>query len=332
MTTLCIATIPSTHFHLSGKAIGIAAALGAVAIWAGWIVATRHAVGHSLEPAAVGLLRFATPALVFAPVWWRTGVKPKGLSWPMMAALLGFGAPFFLIAGYAMQFAPAPDVAPLLSGAMPLIVALVAMRLGERFGVARKLGLGLIAVGIVAIVGFSAVTGTGAWRGHLLLLGAAGMWAVYTLAFKRSGLTAIEAAAFVAVWSTIILLPLGLPALVRTVAAGHAVDVIVQATVQGVLSGVLAIVLYGVAITRLGATRGAALTALVPVLAAALSVPLLGEWPTSGTVCAITATTFGVMLAAGVLDGCGLSLASQNSHKTFAVRSNYVMTWWPLDE
>ena len=72
---------------------------------------------------------------MFAPVWWRTGLKPKGLSWPMLAALLGFGAPFFLLAGYAMQFAPAPDVSPLLSGAMPLIVALVAMRLGERFGV-----------------------------------------------------------------------------------------------------------------------------------------------------------------------------------------------------
>ena len=89
----------------------------------------------------------------------------------------------------------------------------------------------------------------------------------------------------------------------RVVAAGHALDVIVQAAVQGVLSGVLAIVLYGVAITRLGATRGAALTALVPVLAAVLSVPLLGEWPAPATALAIVATTFGVALAAGALDG-----------------------------
>ena len=158
-------------------------------------------------------------------------------------------------------------------------------------------------VGIVAIVGYSAFAGGGAWRGHLLLLAGAAMWAVYTLAFKRSGLSAIEAAAFVAVWSTIMLLPLGAPALVRVVAAGHALDVIVQAAVQGVLSGVLAIVLYGVAITRLGATRGAALTALVPVLAAILSVPLLGEWPGAATALAIVATTLGVALAAGALDG-----------------------------
>ena len=303
MSVTCTASAPAPAFRFSGTTIGVAAALGAVAIWAGWIVATRHAVGHSLDTAAIGLLRFAVPALVFAPVWWRTGLKPKGLSWPMLAALLGFGAPFFLLAGTAMQFAPAPDVAPLLSGAMPLLVALAAMRLGERFGLARKLGLALIAIGIVALVGFSVLSGNGAWRGHLLLVSAAAMWAVYTLAFKRSGLSAIEAAAFVAVWSTIMLLPMGAPALVRVVAAGHALDVVVQAGVQGVLSGVLAIVLYGVAITRLGATRGAALTALVPVVAAILSVPLLGEWPAAATTAAIAATTFGVMLAAGTFDG-----------------------------
>lgn len=300
-------SVPSTTsalspaLRISGTAIGVAAALGAVAIWACWIVATRHAVGHSLEPAAVALLRFAVPAMVFARVWWRTALKPKHLSWPMLAALLGFGAPFFLAAGYAMQLAPAPDVAPLLSGAMPLIVALTAMWLGEEFEVTRKLGLGLIVIGVVAIVGFGAFGG--AWRGHLLLLGAAAMWAVYTLAFKRSGLTAIEAAALVAIWSTIILLPLGAPALVRVVATGHAADAIVQAAVQGVLSGVVAIVLYGVAITRLGATRGAALTALVPSVAAVLAITLLGEAPSSATVVGITAATIGVMLAAGGFDG-----------------------------
>jgi drug/metabolite transporter (DMT)-like permease len=303
MSALCTPSIPSVGFRLSGTAIGVTAALGAVLIWAGWIVATHHAVDHALDPAAVGLLRFAIPALVFAPVWWRTGLKPKGVSWPMLAALLGFGAPFFLAAGHAMAFAPAPDIAPLLSGAMPLIVALVAMRLGETFGFARKLGLVLIVVGIAAIAGFSAFTGGGAWRGHFLLLGAAAMWAVYTLAFKRSGLTAIEAAALVAVWSTILLLPLGAPALVQVVAAGQPRDVIMQATVQGLLSGVVAIVLYGIAISRLGATRGAALTALVPVLAAVLAVPLLGQWPTAATALAIVTITLGVMLAAGAIDG-----------------------------
>lgn len=300
MSSLCT-TCSRPLIPLSNAAIGTAAALGAVGIWAGWIVATRHAVAHALDPAAVGLLRFAVPALVLAPVWWRIGLKPQGLSIPTMAALLCFGAPFFLVAGYAMQLAPAADVAPLLSGAMPLIVALVAIRRGESFTLARKIGLGLIVTGIIAITGFGALGG--AWLGHLMLLGAAAMWAVYTLAFKRSGLTPIEAAAFAAIWSTIILLPFGVPALVGVVAAGHIVDVVVQAAVQGVLSGVVAIVLYGVAITRLGATRSAALTALVPVAAAILAILFLGEIPGLATMLGIVAATTGVMLAAGAFGG-----------------------------
>jgi len=305
-------TAPTPTLRLSSAAVGVAAAFGAVSIWAGWIVATHHAVGGTLDPDAVGLLRFAVPALVFAPVWWRMGLKPKNLSWPMLFALLGFGAPFFVLAGIAMKYAPAPDVSPLLSGAMPLIVALVAMRRGERFGLVRTLGLVVIALGIVAIVGFSLLNGGGAWRGHMLLLAAAAAWAVYTLAFKRSGLTAIEAAAFASLWSTVLLLPFGLPALVKVIAAGHGTEVLVQATVQGVLSGVVAIVLFGVAISRLGATRGAALTALVPPFSAILSILLLGVWPAPGTLIAIAATTLGVTLAVGAFDGWQLKASRGN--------------------
>jgi len=303
MSAICTTAPQPRSFAFSSTTIGVLAGIGAVLIWAVWIVATRYAVGHALEPGAVGLLRFAVPALVFAPVWWRTGPIPKGVPPRVLLALLGFGAPFFLLVGYALHYAPAADAPPLLSGTMPLIVAGVAIAFGERVGMARKLGLVLIGTGALGIVAASAISGSAAWHGHLLLLAAAALWAAYTLAFKRSGLTAVQAAAFVALWSALLLLPLGLPALVHDVASGRIVDVAVQAGVQGVLSGVLAIVLYGVAITRLGATRGAALTALVPPFAAVLGIPLLGEWPGIATLAAIVGTTAGVALAAGAFDG-----------------------------
>jgi hypothetical protein len=67
---------------------------------------------------------------------------------------------------------------------------------------------------------------------------------------------------------------------------------------------VLAIVLYGRRDHRLGATRGAALTPLVPVLAALLSVPLLVEWPSAATALAVVADDpRRDELAAGSLDG-----------------------------
>ena len=312
MSALCTTAPAPRRFEFSNTTIGVAAALGAVLIWAVWIVATRYAAGHTLAPGEVGLLRFAVPALLFAPVWWRIGLIPKGVSWRVLLALLSFGAPFFLLVGYAMHYAPAADAPPLLSGTMPLIVSGVAIALGERFGTGRKIGLALIGAGALSIVAYSAATGSTAWHGHLLLLGAAGLWAAYTLAFRRSGLSAIEAAAFVAAWSALALLPLGAPALVHDLAAGRAADILVQAGVQGVLSGVVAIVLYGVAITRLGATRSASLTALVPPLAALVAIPVLGEWPTPATLLAIVGTTAGVALATGAFDGWRLRRPRRN--------------------
>src|SRR5262249_13823392 len=147
----------------------------------------------------------------------RTGLIPKNVTRRVLLALLSFGAPFFLLVGYAMRYAPAADAPPLLSGTMPLIVAGVALAYGEKFGLMRKLGLALIGASAFAIVATSVISGSTAWHGHLLLLIAAGLWALYTLAFKKSGLSAVEAAAFVAVWSAILLLPLGAPALIRNV-------------------------------------------------------------------------------------------------------------------
>jgi drug/metabolite transporter (DMT)-like permease len=289
-----------------GRAIdvaGVAAALGSVAIWAGWIVGTRHAVTHALDPAAVGLLRFAIPALVFVPVWLRLGLLPKRVPMLTLIALMGAGAPFFLTVAYAMQYAPAADIGPLLPGTMPLLVALISVVMfGERLGRLRLVGLALVAAGIVAIGGRGLLAAGDTWRGHGLLLAGALMWAVYTHAFKRSGINAVEATAIVAAWSTLMLLPAGAPALVTAVQQGLALDVIAQTIVQGVLSGVIAIVLYGVAVTRLGAARGAAFVALVPALAALIAIPVLGEWPDAAATVGIAATAIGVALAAGAFD------------------------------
>src|SRR5690606_41635781 len=66
--------------------IGVAAALGAIMIWAGWIVATRYAA-QPLEISIVALLRYGVPALALAPLWRRTGLVPLHVA-PRAAAAL----------------------------------------------------------------------------------------------------------------------------------------------------------------------------------------------------------------------------------------------------
>jgi threonine/homoserine efflux transporter RhtA len=103
-------------------------------------------------------------------------------------------------------------------------------------------------------------------------------------------------------WSAMMLAPFGVPSLIAAVHASLAIDVVSQAVIHGVLSGVVAILLYGLAITRLGASGGAAFVALVPALAAIIALPVLGEWPSTAAIIGIVATTFGVGLSTGAVD------------------------------
>jgi drug/metabolite transporter (DMT)-like permease len=285
----------------AARPVGVLAAFGAVIIWAAWIVGTRRGVTHDLDAPALGFLRFAVPALVFAPVWWRKGVRPHGLKPLVGLALLGAGAPFFVTVALAMRHAAAAEIGPLLPGTMPLIVTVLsAALLGERLNISRKTGATLVLAGIVVISAQGIDTDASARLSHALLLAGAFMWAAYTIAYKKSGLTSLEATAIVSIWSALLLAPFGIPSLITAMHSGLAGALVLQTIIQGVLSGVVAIVLYGIALTNLGATAGSAFVALVPGLAALIAVPALAELPSRATVVGIILSTAGVALLTGV--------------------------------
>jgi len=283
---------------------GAAAALGAILIWAGWIVATRHAA-QTLDISIVALLRYGIPALVLMPLWLRTGLVPRGVSKRALAALIvGAGMPFFLAAAFGMRYAPAAEVGPLLPGTMPLFVAILAgVFYREQMSVLRKAGFVLIAVGIAVIVGphvLSAAPGVG--LAHVLILASALLWAIYTIALRRSGLSASEATAVISIWSAIALVPFGTMPLIEALQQGRAAEIAVQALVQGVLSGIVATILFAIAILRLGPSRAAAFAALLPALVAILAIPVLDEIPDALTLIGIVAASFGVAFASGAFD------------------------------
>jgi drug/metabolite transporter (DMT)-like permease len=222
----------------------------------------------------------------------------------LFVMVAGSGAPFFVLVANGMRFAPAAEVGPLLPGTMPLFVAVMAYMLdGERPSLLRRIGFALIAIGIAAIVGFEMFSGTAfAGPGHMLVLTGALFWAAYTIAFRRSGLTAFEGAAIIAAWSTIMMLPFGTLPLIEALQAGRGGEIATQALVQGALSGIVAVVLFGVSILRLGASRAAAFAALIPALAALLAIPALGEIPAGAAIIGIVATSVGVALASGAFE------------------------------
>ncbi|WP_137154099.1 DMT family transporter [Rhizobium sp. FKL33] len=282
--------------------LGRLAALSVVAIWAAWLVSTRHGTVSSLKAVDLSLLRYGIPALVLAPVWLRTGLWPrKTPKWPLVLMILGSGAPFFQIVAIGMRATPASAAGVLLPGVMPLATALIGVAVyRERPDLMRWFGMGAIALGGMVMLAVGAGDVELGWKSYLILPFCAALWAVFTHAFRRSGLTALEGGALVCVWSTLITLTL-IPFLGLSLFSAPLGEVALQVLTQGVLSGLCATLLYGYAIRALGGTLAAAYTAATPAAAAIGGGLLLGEQIGPATIAAAVITGLGVVLSTGLL-------------------------------
>lgn len=295
------AASPATRPPLSAG-LGAASALSVVLIWAAWLISTRHSVGTSLSALDLSLLRYGIPALLLSPYWLRTGLWPKATpKWALVLMVLGSGAPFFQLVGFGMKATPASAAGVLLPGVMPLAAALIGiLLLGERPDRMRKLGMLAILGGGLLLLVDNLSSGRLTWVSYTILPAGATLWAVYTHAFRRSGLSAFEGGALICIWSTIINLAL-LPFLGTHLLNVPIAEIAVPFVTQGLLSGLLATVLYGTAVRSLGGTQAAAYTAVTPVAAAIGGALLLGEPLGTVAVLATLVTGAGVLLSTGLL-------------------------------
>jgi drug/metabolite transporter (DMT)-like permease len=182
-----------------------------------------------------------------------------------------------------------------------LMVTLLAVPiLHETFSGAKRIGFVMVLAGVIGIV-WSAGGSLGTQQniGHALFIGGAFLWAGYTVAMRRARLDGLHAAAIAAVGTLVLYLP------AYAVVAGPSLfkaslgDVALQAFVQGVLTAVVSLVLYGRAVGILGASGGAAFPALCPAMTALLAIPILGEWPTPMDWIAIILISAGVYVVSG---------------------------------
>ncbi len=215
----------------------------------------------------------------------------------------GSGAPFFLICSHAMTIAPAAHVGVMLPGVMPMFVALFALLLfGERYSGARLAGYALVLAGVAALGGASLIeAGAGDWRGHALLLLSAASWACFTLAFKRSGLTAWQAAALINAVSVVIMVAIDAFQNGPRLWSIPWQTLAIQGFAQGILSGLLALAAYSYAVGVLGASKASAFVSLTPALTAVIAAVTLSEWPDAVTIAAVLIVGSGVALASGVI-------------------------------
>ncbi|QPH53936.1 DMT family transporter [Pontivivens ytuae] len=285
-------------------------AWGAVAvtltIWASYLIVTRAAAAAQLGPVDVGILRFLPAALLFAPIWLRRSPIPPFATWrEVVTVALTGGFAFVFLLSWGLQYAPVADSGVFAPSMLPLYVALLSFFvLGERFSRLRVIGFALILAGALGVGGWEALTNaaSGSWRGHLLISAAAFLWACYTIAYRRSGIAPLDAAAMICFWSALafiamsFVMPLGLTTAPPDVLA-------LQIVMQGVLSGFVSTFTYGYALSKLAPSRVAACAALVPVMAAIGGWLFLGEPVGIVKSIGIAIVATGVLLASGAIAG-----------------------------
>ncbi|MEP1538810.1 MAG: DMT family transporter [Paracoccaceae bacterium] len=283
---------------------GLAAWLITVIVGASWQLSTRFGVTTSLTPIDLALLRYVIPALVLFPILLRQGFGAKGNPiWILTLVVIGGGLPFGLLGMAGAQFAPASHMGALLPGSMPVFVAVLSVLvLGERFGLARIAGLGIIVFGVACVVG---TTLSGSEGGSDVLVGdtlfiIAGMfWAIYTVAYRKSGLDPWHGAALICFWSCILVIPVWFIAPGTGLLDAPWPDIALQIVAQGILAGLIGLAAYGAAIRHLGASVAAVSGAVVPALTAAGGYFLLGEPLTWLTALGVTCVVGGIWAYAG---------------------------------
>ena len=289
---------PTVSEYARGALFGLAA----VSIWSGWIVASRLSLEASLTPWDITAIRFGVAGLIVLPYLLRKGLAFDRLGWFGLATILvGGGAPMVLIANAGLVFAPAAHAGALFPGVMPLQVAiLAALVTGEAFTVPRRIGFALILVGAFAIVWHAGGTvGSRQNIGHALFLAAGLLWAGYTVAMRKARLEGLHAAAIAAAGALLTYVPLYGAATGMSLLDAPWRDVALQAFVQGLLTAVISLLLYGRAVSILGASSGAAFAALCPALTALFAIPVLGEWPAPIEWIAIVLISIGVYFVSG---------------------------------
>jgi drug/metabolite transporter (DMT)-like permease len=286
-----------------GEALGWAAAIGAVSIWASWAVATRLLLGQSvLRPVDMVALRFITAALLMAPHAVKHGLPVRRLKPLSLAAVVGgSGFAFSLCNTGGLVFAPAGHSGAMTAPLSAVFTGLLAHAvLGEGLSRRSVTGLGLIVAGVAVLVGATlAGHPPRVFIGHGLFACAGLLFACYTIAMRRARLAALDAVALSVIGSAIVYVPPYLLIFGPRFLAAPPGELALQALLHGGLAATLSVFLFNFGVGRLGAARAASPAALNPALTALLAVPVLGEVPSGPELAGFVALTAGVWLASG---------------------------------
>lgn len=283
----------SSNGFLRGLVWGVIA----LTILSGSLVMLRFGVQTSLDGFDLAALRFGTAALLLGGVIWKRGWALERLGLLGVAALITCnGAPYIMVLSYGFEFAPASDAGALNPGLMAVFVGILGwLVLGEAMNSSKVLGIVAVLAGTALFT--DAFSLRHASIGHLIFAITGGMWASYVIIVRKANVPALHATAIVAVGSALAYLPVYFLLFQGSILQAPMREIASQAIYQGLLTGGLAVFAFTKSTEYLGASVGAALTALIPIVTLAMGAFFLGESVDSTKIIASGLVGFGVFLA-----------------------------------
>jgi len=255
------------------------------ALWGSSAVAARGLL-DTLPPVALAYLRWAVVLLLLLPFAWpeRAAIVQALRAHPRAYAaltVLGFAPQTCIV--YLGLVGSSATLLGLLNSAIPvMIVALLAARRGRRPSPIEIAGLALSLGGVAFILArgdLSALVTLRFSPSDLLLLAAMVVWALYTIKLtERPGTLSMPAFLFIgALLGEVFALPLLIAELVAkgppSIELAHAFGVFYL----GAFPTLLAMLLFGYGLIRVGPVQAGIFTHLVPVFAALFAALILGE-------------------------------------------------------
>jgi drug/metabolite transporter (DMT)-like permease len=237
-----------------------------------------------MPPVLIAFLRFALAAAILLPLALlrRTQSPPMGKRhWITVAAMGICGFTLFQAGSNIAQTYTTATQAAIIQSIIPVLTAiLAALVLRERLSGRRVAGIALSLVGVLVVVLVAAPSerARDPLLGGAIMLGAVGMWAIYTVLAKRlSGADLLHVTAYSPLFGALFLLPLAL-----LESGGRALPAIsvlgwLSIAYLGVLSSAMASLLYNRSLAELEANQAATFINLVPIVGVVVAVLFLGE-------------------------------------------------------
>jgi drug/metabolite transporter (DMT)-like permease len=282
--------------------------LTAALIWGIWPVVSALGINQSLSALDLTALRLCVGGLVLLPLFWKLhlGFFGRGDLSSIAAILIvtGAGLPYVLAATFGLEFAPAGHFGVIAPSAQLVGSTLGSwLLLKERLNFSRCLAILVILFGVV-LTGWEGLQNLGGytWVGDLLFILAGFLWAIFTLSARYYSVKTFHAAPLILVWSMVLFLPIYLVFFESGILEASVSDIIFQGVFQGILTAVIALILFTRAISIIGAGRAAIFPTLVPGIAVLLAIPVLNEYPTTLELIGVLVVSVGMMLALGLFD------------------------------